>query len=103
MCISDWSSDVCSSDLRRAYFADADAGGDTPLAKQVDMIAGRNLAPDAFGEAVENDAFHADRQQAELLAAQAGYAAQRTTARSGARFGIAPRRPPRGPIGRCSI
>src|SRR3546814_4877214 len=51
---------------RRAYFADADAGGDTPLAKQVDMIAGRNLAPDAFGEAVENDAFHADRQQAEL-------------------------------------
>src|SRR3546814_6568592 len=60
------------------------------------MIAGRNLAPDAFGEAVENDAFHADRQQAELLAAQAGYAAQRTTARSGARCGIAPRRPLRG-------
>src|SRR3546814_18599864 len=84
---------------RRAYFADADAGGDTPLAKQVDMIAGRNLAPDAFGEAAENDAFPADRKQADPLAAQAGYAAHRTTARSGPRCSIAPRHPPHDHIG----
>src|SRR3546814_2850047 len=48
---------------RRAYFADADAGGDTPLAKQVDMIAGRNLAPDAFGEAVERSEEHTSELQ----------------------------------------
>src|SRR3546814_1943164 len=55
---------------RRGHLGDADAGGDAPLAEQVGVIAGRDLTPDAFGEAVEDDALHADRQQAELLAAQ---------------------------------
>src|SRR3546814_15069037 len=94
MRIRDWSADLCSSDrlvaagvlrfikrvvgdavealeiARRAHLGDADAGGDAPLAEQVGVIAGHDLTPDAFGEAVEDDALHADRQQAELPAAQ---------------------------------
>src|SRR3546814_19066114 len=55
---------------RRPPLGDTDARGDQPLAHRLAMIARRDPAADAFGEAAEDDALHPDRQQAELFAAQ---------------------------------
>src|SRR3546814_12077388 len=63
MRISDWSS-TCALPIY------PDARGDQPLAHRLAMIARRDPAADAFGEAAEDDALHPDRQQAELFAAQ---------------------------------
>src|SRR3546814_17305158 len=52
---------------RRPHLGDPDARGDQPLAHRLAMIARRDPAADAFGEAAEADALHPDRQQAELF------------------------------------
>lgn len=59
------------------HFGDADTRGDEPVAKRFAVIARGNFAPDAFGETIERDPLHPDRQQAELLPAEAGHRADR--------------------------